>query len=167
MVDLLQARRGRWGVGAFFGANGFVMGAWAPQIPLLLPRHNISEGILGLLIFGLGVGAVSAMLFSGRIIALYGSRRVATVFALAAAPMLPLIVYAPSVWALALLMALMGGMIGCMDVAMNASAVEVERRLGRAIMSSSHGFWSLGGFVGGTVGTYAIYSFGAEAQAFG
>jgi MFS family permease len=167
MVDLLQARRGRWGVGAFFGANGFVMGAWAPQIPLLLPRHNISEGILGLLIFGLGVGAVSAMLFSGRIIALYGSRRVATVFALAAAPMLPLIVYAPSVWALALLMALMGGMIGCMDVAMNASAVEVERRLGRAIMSSSHGFWSLGGFVGGTVGTYAIYWFGAEAQAFG
>ena len=46
-------------------------------------------------------------------------------------------------------MALLGALIGCMDVSMNANAVEVERGLKRAIMSSSHGFWSLGGFVGG------------------
>ena len=167
MVDLVQARRGRWGVGAFFGANGFVMGAWAPQIPLLLPRHQITETDLGLLILGLGIGAVGSMLFAGRIIARYGSRRVATAFALAAVPSLPLIVLAPSVLVLALTMAAMGGLLGCMDVAMNANAVEVERRLGRAIMSSSHGFWSLGGFFGGTIGSFAIAYFGAEVQAIG
>jgi fucose permease len=167
MSEDLRARRGRWGVGAFFAANGFVMGAWAPQIPLLLPRHSISEGVLGLLILGLGLGAVSAMLFAGRIIARFGSALVARGFALAAVPMLPLIVWAPSLWMLAVLMAVMGGMIGCMDVAMNANAVEVERRLGRAIMSSSHGFWSLGGFVGGTMGTYALVVCGAEMQALG
>jgi fucose permease len=50
---------------------------------------------------------------------------------------------------------------------MNANAVEVERRLGRAIMSASHGFWSVGGFVGGAIGGLAIASFGAEAQAIG
>jgi hypothetical protein len=33
-VDV-QARRARWAVAAMFLANGFVMGAWAPQIPLL------------------------------------------------------------------------------------------------------------------------------------
>lgn len=165
MVDLVQARRGRWGVAAFFAANGFVMGAWAPQIPLLLPRHDITETVLGLLILGLGVGAVGSMLFAGRIIARFGSRRVATGFGILAAPLLPLVVFAPSLWFLALLMAVMGGLLGCMDVAMNANAVEVERRLGKAIMSSSHGFWSLGGFVGGTVGTYVILWFGAEVQA--
>lgn len=164
MVTAMQAQRGRWGVAALFAANGFVMGAWAPQIPLLLPRHAITESTLGLLIFGLGIGAVGAMLFSGRLIGRFGSRNVARFFGISAAPLLPLVVYAPSVWILALLMAVMGGMVGCMDVAMNASAVQVERRLGRAIMSSSHGFWSLGGFFGGTMGTYAIYFFGAEAQ---
>ncbi len=41
---------------------------------------------------------------------------------------------------------------GGMDVAMNANAVAVERRLSRAVMSSSHGFWSLGGFAGGALG---------------
>ena len=159
-----MARRGRRAVGAFFGANGFVMGAWAPQIPLLLPRHMITESILGLLILGLGLGAVAAMLFSARLIIAFGSRRVATGFGLAAVPMLPLIILAPSVWTLALLMAAMGAMVGSMDVAMNSNAVMVERRLGRPIMSSSHGFWSLGGFFGGSLGSIAIAHFGALAQ---
>lgn len=164
MTTVERAARGRWGVAAFFAANGFVMGAWAPQIPLLLPRHEITETTLGILIFGLGVGAVGSMLFAGRLIGHFGSRRVARGFALAAAPVLPLIVFAPSLWVLAPVMALFGAMAGCMDVAMNASAVQVERGLGRAIMSSSHGFWSLGGFFGGTLGTYAISALGPEMQ---
>jgi MFS family permease len=167
MVDLVKAQRGRWGVGAFFAANGFVMGAWAPQIPLLLPRHQITESTLGLLIFGLGVGAVTAMMFAGRIIGHFGSRRVAIAFGFASAPLLPLVVLAPSVGLLAVAMALIGGMVGCMDIAMNANAVEVERQLGRAIMSSSHGFWSLGGFVGGFLGTFVVAWLGPETQAIG
>ncbi|TIT42667.1 MAG: MFS transporter, partial [Mesorhizobium sp.] len=58
-----------------------------------------------------------------------------------------------------------GGSIGGMDVAMNANAVVVERRLGRAIMSSSHGFWSLGGFAGGALGGFAIQTYGHLAHA--
>ena len=39
MQDKLGAvKRGRWAVAAMFLVNGFIMGAWAPQIPLLLPR---------------------------------------------------------------------------------------------------------------------------------
>jgi protein-S-isoprenylcysteine O-methyltransferase Ste14 len=57
-----QAQIGRWAVAAMFATNGFVMGAWAPQIPLLLTRHNISNTALGLLILALGLGAVGAML---------------------------------------------------------------------------------------------------------
>lgn len=160
-----EARAARRAVAAMFAANGAMMGAWAPQIPLLLPRHGIGEAVLGLLILGLGLGAVAAMLFAGRLIARHGSVRVLAVFALAAVPVLPLIVLAPSLWLLAPAMAAFGALIGCMDVAMNANAVEVERRLGRAIMSSSHGFWSLGGFVGGTAGSWLIARLGAEAQA--
>jgi len=51
-----------------------------------------------------------------------------------------------------------------MDVAMNAQAIEIERRLDRAIMSSSHGFWSLGGFIGGSAGSYVIAVWGSEVQ---
>jgi fucose permease len=47
-----------------------------------------------------------------------------------------------------------------MDVAMNANAVVVEQKLGKAIMSSSHGFWSLGGFAGGGAGGIIIQNYG-------
>jgi len=159
------AARGRWAVATYFATNGFVMGAWAPQIPLLLPRHHITATTLGLLILLLGAGAVAAMLFAGKWIARHGSARTARLFGLAAVPMLPLVVFAPSLWLLAPIMIVMGAVLGCMDVSMNANAVEVERRLGRAIMSSSHGFWSLGGFVGGLAGSFVIAKFGPELQA--
>lgn len=160
-----DVRRGRWAVAAMFLANGFVMGAWAPQIPLLLPRHDISEFTLGLLILVLGLGAVGAMLFAGRLIHHFGARRVLRVFALSIVPVLPAVVLAPNLPVLAMMMAILGALIGCMDVSMNANAVEVERRLGRAIMSSSHGFWSLGGFFGGALGGLIIARWSAEAQA--
>jgi predicted MFS family arabinose efflux permease len=114
-----------------------------------MPRHQVTESVLGLLDPGAGDGAVSAMLFAGRLISLYGGRKVLSLFALALIPVLPMVVFSPNLWALALFMAVFGAMAGCMDVAMNAQAVEIERRLHKAIMSSSHGFWSLGGFIGG------------------
>ena len=72
---------------------------------------------------------------------------------------------APNVPLAAVAMFLFGGLIGGMDVAMNANAVEVEKKLSRAIMSSSHGFWSLGGFVGGGLGGIAIQNYGHLAHA--
>lgn len=163
--DPRALRRARIALAALFAANGFTTGAWAPQIPLLLPRHGISEFTLGLLILGLGLGAVGAMLFSGMLIARFGSVAVLRAFALAIIPALPLVVFAPALWLLAPAMALLGALLGSMDVAMNANAVEVERRLGRAIMSSSHGFWSLGAFVGGTAGSFLIARATAGTQA--
>jgi predicted MFS family arabinose efflux permease len=163
--DPRETQRARYATAALFGANGFVTGAWAPQIPLLLPRHGIGESALGLLILGLGLGAVGAMLFSGALIGRFGSVRVLRGFALAIIPALPLAVFAPGLWLLAPAMALLGALLGSMDVAMNANAVEVERRLGRSIMSSSHGFWSLGGFLGGTAGSYVIAHAGAQVGA--
>ena len=157
-------QRNRWAVAAMFGANGFAMGIWATQIPLLLPRHQITESTLGLLILVLGMGAVGAMLFTGRLIAAYGSRLVLIGFALAMPTSLAMLVFAPNLWILAFVMAAFGGLTGCMDVAMNANAVAVERGMGRAIMSSSHGFWSLGGFVGGSAGSFANAHWGAEVQ---
>ncbi len=159
-----EARTARRALAAMFATNGAVMGAWAPQIPLLLPRHGITESVLGLLILALGIGAIAAMLFAGRLIATKGSVPVLKGFTLASLTALPLVVFAPSLWTLAPAMALFGALLGSMDVAMNANAVEVERRLGRAIMSSSHGFWSLGGFVGGITGSWLIAWFGSETQ---
>ena len=143
------ASRGRWAVATLFFVNGFLVGSWAPQIPLVLGRLSISETTLGLLILVFGLGAFVAMPSAGLAMSRYGSRRVLRVVALVACAGLVPVVAATDVIAVAVALFVFGASIGAMDVAMNTNAVVVERRLGRAVMSSSHGFWSLGGFAGG------------------
>ena len=162
-----QAISGRWAVAALFFINGFNMGAWAPQIPQMMERHGLKSGFMGVLIVMIGLGAVSAMLFSGKLIAHHGSRKMVMFFAICFIPMFPLMILMPSPVLAVPFLILFGAFGGCMDVAMNSNAVAVERKLGRAIMSSSHGFWSLGGFIGGAVGGRAIELFGYDMQAIG
>jgi MFS family permease len=47
-----------------------------------------------------------------------------------------------------------------MDVAMNANGADVEHSLGKAVMSSFHGFWSLGGMLGAAAGGFILASIG-------
>ncbi len=154
----------RVAVALAFVANGLVIGAWAPQIPALADRLELSESRLGLLILVFGLGALAAMPWCGGLIARYGSRRPLVAFAALMPLSLPAVVLAPDFTVAAFAMFGFGALIGGMDVAMNANAVAVERHLDRAIMSSSHGFWSLGGFAGAAAGGFVLQASGALAQ---
>ncbi len=157
---IVSASRGRWAVAGMFLVNGFLTGSWAPQIPLVLSRLEITEFTLGLLILCFGLGALCAMPWSGYLMSRHGTRPVLRIFALVTAFGLLVVALAPNVWLAGIALYLFGGLIGGMDVAMNANAVVVEQKLGRAIMSSSHGFWSLGGFAGGGAGGFIIQTYG-------
>jgi MFS family permease len=163
--DSTVASRGRWAVAAIFFMNGLVLGAWAPQIPVLLMRLEITEFTLGLLLLLFGAGAVTFMVLAGHLIARHGSKSITTLFAISCCFGLLIVALAPTVATAAVSMFIFGGTFGATDVSMNANAVTVEKRLGRAIMSSSHGFWSLGGFVGGSTGGIIILNWGHLAHA--
>ncbi|THF57584.1 MFS transporter [Ollibium composti] len=165
-TNVLQtAVRGRWAVATMFFVNGFLTGSWAPQIPVFLERLAISKFTLGVLILVFGLGALTFMPLSGYLMSRNGSRTVVRGFGAVAVFGLLLVALAPNVVLAAPAMFLFGGLIGGMDVAMNANAVAVERRLSKAVMSSSHGFWSLGGFAGGGLGGITIQAFGHVAHA--
>ncbi|TPI45735.1 MFS transporter [Mesorhizobium sp. B2-9-1] len=164
-TTMQAATRGRWAVAGIFLANGFLTGSWAPQIPVFLTRLDITRFTLGLLILLFGVGAVIAMTWCGHLISRHGSRSVTRWFGVCGSFGLLIVALAPNVPLAAIAMLVFGGSIGGMDVAMNSNAVVVERRLSRAIMSSSHGFWSLGGFAGGALGGYSIQNCGYLAHA--
>lgn len=155
-----QATYGRWAVACAFFFNGFLIGSWAPQIPVFVTRLEISEFTLGLLILVFGIGALVAMPWCGFLIGKYGSRAVVKGFAVFCSFSLLLVALAPNVILAAPALFIFGAMAGGMDVAMNANAVEVEKQLSRAVMSSSHGFWSLGGFAGGALGGILIEAHG-------
>ena len=140
--------RARWAVGAIFFQQGFLVGGWALQIPVQLDRLGITESIMGLLIVAFGLGSIAAMLAVGPVIDRAGSRTATRWAALGTVPFLLLVNVTPDVWTTGALLIAAGAVIGVIDVAMNANAVEVERRYRRAIISSFHAYWSLGTLFG-------------------
>jgi MFS family permease len=146
----------RAAVSGLFFLNGLMVGSWAPKLPVLMQRLDISEAVAGGIVLVLGLGSITIMPVFGALTARRGSARAVRLAALLAVPTLLLISISPNLSATMATVFLFGGMIGAMDVAMNANAVAVERGRRRAIMSSCHGFWSLGGVVGAGLGGMAI-----------
>jgi hypothetical protein len=154
-------RRARIAVGSVFFVNGAVLASWVPHIPLVKARLAIGDGTLGLILLAMAVGALCALSVAGWSVARHGSRRVtiAAAYGLCATAPLPLLaavaLATATPWtALPLVGAalfLLGACNGTLDVAMNAQAVAVEARYARAIMSSFHGLFSLGGLAGAAV----------------
>ena len=132
---------------AFF-VNGAAFGGWAAQIPRATARLQADEGAFGLMLLGMGIGAVLAMAFSARLIEKYGAGaliRLSLVVFLGIYIALSI----SSDWAIfvaALL--LFGASGGLMDVAMNAYASDVEMHMNWRVMASLHGMWSIGGLAG-------------------
>lgn len=157
--------RERAAVSALFFVNGYVVGNWAPRIPSFKAGLGIDEAVLGLMILAFGIGSLATMPLVGLGVARAGSYRIASAGGLALAPMLLLLTAAPGPWAAAAVLVLLGGLVGGMDVAMNANAVAVERRMGRAIMSSCHAWWSLGGLAGAATGGPLIGRFDVGGHA--
>lgn len=159
--------RHRVAVSTTFLLNGFVVGGWAPAIPAFKDRHGLAESELGLMILMIGIGSLLTMPVTGALIARRGSTSVLKVAAWACTIFMPLALLAPTLpMAIAALLAFGGGM-GSMDVAMNANAARVESVHQRTIMSSCHGFWSLGAFLGVTFGGTLLGFVGTTGQAFG
>lgn len=165
-VPLYFGIRGdRIAVSTLFLMNGFLVGSWAPKIPVLMGRLGITESVMGLLILAFGLGSIVIMPIFGTLTARNGSAQILKLGALVVLPLLLLISLAPELVSTAVVVFAFGGFIGGMDVAMNTNAVEVEKRVGRAIMSSCHGFWSLGGLLGASLGGVLLGSFGEIGHA--
>ncbi|MCF3972449.1 MFS transporter [Paracoccus salsus] len=146
----------RLAVSGLFFLNGLMVGSWAPKLPVLMQRLEISEAVAGVIVLMLGLGAITIMPVFGALTASRGSAWALRLAAMLATPTLALISLAPTLPTVIGAVFLFGGMIGGMDIAMNANAVAVERARQRAIMSSCHGFWSLGGLAGAGAGGIAI-----------
>ncbi|MEN3794070.1 MFS transporter [Fulvimarina sp. MAC3] len=150
----------RLAVSLGFFVNGFGLGSWTPEVPIIGARLGLTPATFGFMVLIFGLGAVMAMPIVGALIAKRGSRDVTVgtqvIFALAIA----CLTTAPHPALAGLAVFVFGIGLGGMDVAINANAVSVERHMDRAIMSSCHGFWSLGAFAGAGLGGTLIETFG-------
>jgi MFS family permease len=116
----------------------------------------MDEGTLGLILLGMGVGAVAAMAFSGRMIARFGAGPIIRLSLVVFVASYIVLSTAPTLALFAAAVLLFGAAGGLMDVAINAYASDVEVHMDWRVMASFHGMWSVGGLVGAAATAYLL-----------
>jgi len=146
----------RCAVSALFFVNGAILASWVPYVPMVKQRLGIGDGLLGVVLLFMAIGALGALPFAGTLVGRLGSRTVSVGAGLGLCLSLPLPVLAPTPFLAALALLFFGAFNSTLDVAMNAQAVEVEQRRGRALMSSFHAMFSVGGLAGALLSSVII-----------
>ncbi len=137
---------------AVFFMQAVVVGSLYPRFPDIQDRLAVGPGELWIGFQGMPVGSLAALLVSGALIERLTPRRtIFFVFILYCfAVMLP--GFAFDVASLFLGLFAVGIVYPWIDVAMNVEANRIESTGGRRIMSTCHGFWSIGQMTGTGVG---------------
>lgn len=161
---LTSLRAARAATFAYFALNGFVLGMWIVHIPTVEQRAGVSHAVLGSLLLLLGGGAFGGMQLAGPLTDRFGPARVVPFSAALCAAAVVLPGLATGGWALGAALLVLGFGNGCLDVSMNAHAVQVERGYRRPVMSAFHAVFSLGGVAAALVGARTL-SWGWSAPA--
>lgn len=137
---------------------GMAYASWGVHVPTVRDKFHLDAAWLSAALFALTGGSIATMTVSGKWIARVGTRRACLVSGLAMAGCAALILIVPYYWLLLVVLAAFGGAMAALDVAMNAEASAVESALGRPIMSSLHGMFSIGGVAGAAAGGLLLSS---------
>jgi len=148
----------RRAVGAVFIANGIAVGTFASRLPWIAARLHLSSGLLGVVGLMTSVGAIAAIPIAAQYVHRAGPKAATRALIIASCLAAGLPVFAPDLAVLVLVMLVIGALIGTVDNAMNAQAVEAEERAGRSIMSGLHGLWSVGVLAGALTSALAAHA---------
>ncbi|WP_334031287.1 MFS transporter [Burkholderia orbicola] len=152
VLPLPARQRARTASMALFFVAGMMYASWGVHVPTVRDKFALSPGLLSIALFAVAGGSIVAMLSIARWIARVGSRTACLAGGLVMSACAALILVVPDYWMLLAVLALFGFSMATLDVAMNAEASAVEIALGKPIMSSLHGMFSIGGMAGAAAG---------------
>lgn len=158
-----EVRRARRATAVVFAVHGCVTGSFAARLPWIASHVGLGVGQLGVALLMPGIGAMLAMPFSGRLAHNHPFRPLVAVTIVAWCASLVLPVLATSLLELCGALLVFGAAAGLADMAMNAQGVLVEKAIGRSVMSSFHGFWSVGVLTGSAISAVAARA-GVDAR---
>lgn len=155
-IRFFNSRNSR-AMGMIFAVNSMIFASWIAHIPYVKQKLALSDGELGMALFGMPIGLLCMNPFTGTIIHRFGAKRTTLWSAFFYILCVVLPVNAWNFVSLAGALFLCGLGASAMNVAMNTCAVYVERQDERRILSSCHGMWSLGGVLGSGLASVLIW----------
>lgn len=125
---------------------------WFPRIPDIQAKLGIGPAQLSIALLGMPLGGFLGTLIVARIIDRLTARGTIMVAFVVFTVTQLLPGWAWNVPSLFAVLFLMGGTYVAIDIATNVEAARVQDSMGRRIMSTCHGFWSLGSVLGAVMG---------------
>jgi MFS family permease len=150
-----RSSRARAAIAVMFFSDGAIFGTWVSRVPAIAAHVHARPGALGLALLGIALGALLSRQVAGQLVVRMGSRTVVRIGIASCCVMLPLPALAASVTVLGIALIGFGAALGLLDVGINANGVAVQNQIGRPVMSSFHGIYSVGGLVGSAAGGVA------------
>ena len=147
-----ELTRARLATTLAFMVNGFAVGIIVSQLPDYKFHLRISNGALGMALFLLAAGVLSALGPGGRWAAKHGSARITVLGTVAVIFAMPLVGLSFNYLTFCLTLYLFGFSVALQDVAMNTHAVTLEQRFKRRVMSTFHALYSVGALAGSACG---------------
>jgi MFS family permease len=151
-IPFLGSLRPRVALALLFIMRGFILGNWIARIPAIAEHLEVSRTELGTVLIAGAIGALIAFQTAAPRISQIGTARAIAIFGGGWVLAFPLAVSSPAPWVFFAVLLAYGFFNGTTDVALNAQAVEIERRIGTPILSSMHGMFSVGALIGTAVG---------------
>jgi MFS family permease len=125
-----------------FAAFGGFWGVWGASIPRIREHSGVSDEQLGIALLFIGVGALPAMLLTGRAVDRWGPSVAAVMLVALGAAGVVVAGTAVDLVSLCAGLAVLGASSGATDVAMNSMAADAERMLDRPVLTRAAGAFS-------------------------
>uniref|UniRef100_UPI000DD8EFD2 MFS transporter n=1 Tax=Ensifer adhaerens TaxID=106592 RepID=UPI000DD8EFD2 len=135
-----------------FFLQPIAFGAWLPRIPDVQQRLGLGPAELAIALLGMPVGILLTLPFAGRFVAWIGGRATILYGFVVFLALVWLPTWAPNIEVLFVALAIVGAALTTLELGLNVEADAIEKHSGQLIMSTCHGFWSLGIMTGSLVG---------------
>lgn len=137
-----------------FFACGIAFASWASRIPEIKEKLELNDAQLGNVLLFMTMGSICALPLAGIIINKVGSRKVVVLACTFYFLTMPFLGFCNTALGLSITLFCFGFGADLLNISMNVQAVTVEKAQNRAIMSVIHGVFSVGFFVGATLGGF-------------
>ncbi len=135
-----------------FFLQPIAFGAWLPRIPDIQQRLGLGPAELAIALLGMPVGTLLTLPFAGRFVAWIGGRATILYGFVVFLALVWLPTWATSIEMLFVCLAIVGVALATLELGLNVEADAIEKHSGQLIMSTCHGFWSLGIMTGSLIG---------------
>ena len=127
-----------------FFTQGVAALSWIPRIPEFIHNLGVTKEVWGVLIGVGGIGALVPLVFTNRLVNKFGTTPIIKFTAVGMCLLFLALPYPTQWWLFLTLHFSLTVIISTFNIALNSQAVNFQQSIGKVILSSLHGSWSIG-----------------------